>query len=167
MNFKKLHIFFIQPILNCMPFFWIDIFYDNYTYLDNHGHFFFVLLWSLSTLYGLYTYALDIWKKYAIPYHKKKHTILCLGMFLVIFIPYQSSASFFNDLHVWLFILCFLFYLNEWKAMLSLKDGRLLFIGLLFCLSTFLIIGSMTCFTESLCSLFMNSYFYYLSRKKL
>ncbi len=167
MNFKKLHIFFIQIILNALPLLWIDIFYDNYTYLANHGHFFFVLLWALSTLYGFYVYALEIWEKYAIPYHKKKHTLICLGMFLVIFIPYQAHTSFFNDLHVWLFIFCFLLYLYEWKAMLSYKDGQFLFLGLLFCITTFFIIGSMTCFTESLTAIFMNSSFYYLNQKKL
>ena len=72
MRFFPIHIYFFQIILNILPFFWIDVFYDNYTYLANSGHhFFFVLAWGLSTIFGFYTYAKEIWKFYNIPSIKK------------------------------------------------------------------------------------------------
>lgn len=72
-KWNQLHIYFLQPLLNLMPLLWIDIFYDNYTFLANHHHFFFVLCWALSTLYGFYFYALEYWNQNSIPYHKKTY----------------------------------------------------------------------------------------------
>lgn len=30
-----IHVYLIQTILNILPFFWIDVFYDNQTYIGN------------------------------------------------------------------------------------------------------------------------------------
>ncbi len=171
-KWNQLHIYFLQPLLNLMPLLWIDIFYDNYTFLANHHHFFFVFCWTLSTLYGFYFYALDYWNQNSIPYHKKKHTVACFGMLLVVLIPYQNHYSILNDCHVWLFILSFCLYLSEWIRITitnhqrTKKDCQFLFIAFLLCLSSFFVLGSMTAFTESITSLVMNACLYSLSRKK-
>lgn len=171
-KWNKFHIYLLQPLLNLMPLLWIDIFYDNYTFLANHHHFFFVLCWAISTLYGFYFYALKIWKQYSIPYHKKKHTFACFGMFLVVLIPYQNHYSILNDCHVWLFILSFCLYLSEWihiaitNDQIIRKDCRFLLIAFLLCLSSFFFLGSMTAFCESMTSLVMNDCLYSLSKNK-
>ena len=172
MKMKKsaFHVYFLQILFNICPLFWIDIFYDNYTYLAGHGHFLFVLMWSISTCYGLYFYAKKIWENFKIPYQNKKHALICLGMILVVFIPYQKN-SIFSDLHVCLFILCFSLYCFEWIQTYPLSDTKYKKIChfncilILFCLTSFLMIGSMTAFTESIASFVLNLNLYYWAEK--
>lgn len=175
MQFFPIHIYFFQIILNILPFFWIDVFYDNYTYLANSGHhFFFVLAWGLSTIFGFYTYAKEIWKFYNIPIHKKRHAIACLGMLVIVFIPYANNGNAcLNNLHVWLFILCFSLYVLNWIQTIpygnheyqqGLKSLGILLSILLF---TFFLIGHMSAFTEILTSVGVNYVLYAWTKNRV
>ena len=45
-----IHVYLIQTILNILPFFWIDVFYDNQTYIGNQlNHPIYLFLWALSS----------------------------------------------------------------------------------------------------------------------
>ena len=33
-----IHVYLIQTLLNALPFLWIDVFYDNQTYIGNQLH---------------------------------------------------------------------------------------------------------------------------------
>lgn len=46
-----IHVYLIQTILNILPFFWIDVFYDNQTYIGNQlNHPIYLFLWHLVQL---------------------------------------------------------------------------------------------------------------------
>ena len=77
MKFKKsyvyLHFLIINPLLNILPFFWIDVSYDNQSYIGNQlGHTIYLVLWAISSALGFYFYSKHIWNKYRIYYHKHR-----------------------------------------------------------------------------------------------
>lgn len=68
-----IHVYLIQTILNILPFFWIDVFYDNQTYIGNQlNHPIYLFLWALSSAFGFYYYSKKIWEKQNVKYNKKK-----------------------------------------------------------------------------------------------
>ena len=100
-----IHVYLIQTILNILPFFWIDVFYDNQTYIGNQlNHPIYLFLWALSSAFGFYYYSKKIWEKQNVKYNKKNHALICLGMILSSSIPY-NNITILKDLHVWLSIL--------------------------------------------------------------
>ena len=113
-NFYKLHAYGIQIILNLIPCFIVNIFYDNQTYIGNQLHHpLYLFLWTVSTVFGLYTYSKKIWEKYAIDYHAILHLVLCIGMIFSSSIPY-AYFTILKDLHVWLSIFFVAGFLVEW-----------------------------------------------------
>ena len=61
---KKGHKFFaylgviLVAILVILPFFWIDVFYDNQTYIGNQLHRpIYLFFWALSSALGFYFYS--------------------------------------------------------------------------------------------------------------
>ena len=86
-----IHVYLIQTILNILPFFWIDVFYDNQTYIGNQlNHPIYLFLWALSSAFGFYYYSKKIWEKQNVKYNKKNHALICLGMILSSSIPYNN-----------------------------------------------------------------------------
>lgn len=151
---KKLlmiHVFFIQTILNIYPFFIIDIFYDNQTYIGYQLHKpFYLWLWSLSTVFGLYTYSKMIWSKYKVHFSVLVHNFSCLCMILGTIIPYQTHTI-LMDLHVWICILGVVLFLYEWFHNIPIhlnKNSILFFINIGLSLFFTLIFGHVTSFCE-------------------
>lgn len=109
-----IHVYLIQTILNILPFFWIDVFYDNQTYIGNQlNHPIYLFLWALSSAFGFYYYSKKIWEKQNVKYNKKNHALICLGMILSSSIPY-NNITILKDLHVWLSILFVASFIMEW-----------------------------------------------------
>ena len=146
-----IHVYLIQTLLNALPFLWIDVFYDNQTYIGNQlHHLIYLFLWACSSAVGFYYYSKKIWKKYDISYNKKNHALICLGMILSCSIPY-NDITLFKDLHVWLSILFVAAFIVEWFLYIPIslnKNSTLFFIniGLSF-LFTFMF-GHITSFCE-------------------
>lgn len=159
MNFIKImaliHCYGINLILNIFPFFMIDIFYDNMSYIGNELHHpIYLLLWSMSSALGFYFLSLKIWKKTSIPMPTKFHTVFCLGMVLSCLIPYSAEGFvILNDLHVWIAIICVAGFIGEWlwyfywRVPLSFWEKILLFV-LAICVLLLLIPGHITASTE-------------------
>ena len=145
------HVFFIQILLNIYPFFVIDIFYDNQTYIGNQLHHpLYLLFWTLSSVFGFYFYSKKIWEFYQIPYSFKLHTISSLCMLTGTIIPYNTN-SIFNDLHVWLCILGVVLFLVEWFRYIPIhlnKNSIHFFINIGLSLFFTLVFGHITSFCE-------------------
>ena len=109
-----IHVYLIQVILNFLPFCWIDIFYDNQTYIGNQLHHpIYLFLWAFSSAIGFYYYSKKIWEKYNVNYNKKNHTLICLGMILewFLYIPVhlnKNSILFFINIGL-SFVFTFMF----------------------------------------------------------
>lgn len=146
-----IHVYLIQTILNILPFFWIDVFYDNQTYIGNQlNHPIYLFLWTLSSAFGFYYYSKKIWEKQNVKYNKKNHALICLGMILSSSIPY-NNITILKDLHVWLSILFVASFIMEWFFYIPInlnKNSILFFIntGLSF-VFTFMF-GHVTSFCE-------------------
>lgn len=171
-KWNQIHAYLINPLINLLSLLLINIWYDNFTYIANTLHLrFYVLLWACSTLYGFLIYPLQIWDTLSIPYNKKRHALYCLGMLICVFIPYFPSYPFWiNDLHVWLFIFSFGATVYEWLktlpvlAIISKKWCIVLITTFLFCLMTYIWLGHMTGFTESLASISLNIVLYLMQK---
>lgn len=128
-----IHVYLIQTILNILPFFWIDVFYDNQTYIGNQLHHpIYLFLWALSSAFGFYYYSKKIWKKYDVKYNKKNHALICIGMILSCSIPYKD-ITLLKDLHVWLSILFVASFIMEWFSYIPVnlnKNSILFFINI-------------------------------------
>ena len=115
------------------PFCWIDIFYDNQTYIGNQLHHpIYLFLWAFSSAIGFYYYSKKIWEKYNVNYNKKNHTLICLGMILSCSIPY-NDITLLKDLHVWLSILFVAWFILEWFLYIPVhlnKNSILFFINI-------------------------------------
>lgn len=146
-----IHVYLIQTILNILPFFWIDVFYDNQTYIGNQLHRpIYLFFWALSSALGFYFYSKKIWEKYDVRYNKKNHAHICIGMILSCSIPY-NEVTLLKDLHVWLSIIFVASFIIEWFLFIpvNLNKNSILFyinIGLSF-MFTF-IFGHITGFCE-------------------
>ena len=127
-----IHVYLIQTILNILPFFWIDVFYDNQTYIGNQlNHPIYLFLWALSSAFGFYYYSKKIWEKQNVKYNKKNHALICLGMILSSSIPY-NNITILKDLHVWLSILFVASFIMEWFFYIPInlnKNSILFFIN--------------------------------------
>ena len=171
-KWNTIHTFLINPLLNFFSLILINIWYDNFTYIANTLHLrFYVFLWACSTLYGFLWYAMTIWDAYDIAYHKKRHVLSCFGMLMCVFIPYFPSYPFWiNDLHVWLFIVCFGITIYDWLHALPIllvvnrKWSLALGTTFIICLLTYTGIGHMTAFTESLASITLNIVLYLMQK---
>lgn len=159
---KKLlfiHTFFIQTLLNILPFFWIDVFYDNQTYIGNQLHHpLYLFFWAASSAFGFYYYSKKIWEMYDISYHKKNHALIILGMILSCSIPY-NDITLFKDLHVWLSIFFVACFIVEWFVYVPInlnKNSILFFINLGLSLLFTFIFGHITGFCEIYFSFTMN-----------
>lgn len=161
MNFFRFHSYFLQVFLNLIPIFWINIFYDNQTYIEfTLHHYLYVIAWITSTVFGFYFYSKKIWSALHIPYSSIIHSLLCIGLLSVAFIPYGNQYnSIINRLHVNMITICFIGFLFEWvikKDYFSKKEQIKGLVVFLFCILTVFIIGHVSCFTEICVSLLFN-----------
>ncbi|MCF0106987.1 MAG: hypothetical protein HUJ53_09510 [Holdemanella sp.] len=115
-DYFALHSLILNPILNGMAFFYTDVFYENQTHIGNSLHHpIYYFFWSLSTVFGFYYYSKMIWDHFNLNYSIRVHRILCLFLFLSIFIPYYPDGSaILNDIHVWIAIGCTGSFFGEW-----------------------------------------------------
>ena len=154
-----IHTYVIQIILNCIPIFLINIFYDNQTYIGYQLHHqLYLILWSLSTIIGLYIYSKIIWEYYQIEYHKMLHSFSCLLMILGAATPY-TEMTVLKDLHVWLCILGVLIFLFEWVKNMPIhlnKNSTLFFINIGLSIMFTFMFGHVTSFCEIYFSLTTN-----------
>lgn len=111
-----LHAMVFNPILNIIPFFLVNVLYENQSHIGNAlNHKLYLLAWALSSALGFYFYSKYIWDFYKIEYNKKIHLLSCGGMFLSCMIPYSKELSFFiNDLHIWIAIISVCAFMYEW-----------------------------------------------------
>ena len=127
-----IHVYLIQTILNILPFFWIDVFYDNQTYIGNQlNHPIYLFLWALSSAFGFYYYSKKICEKQKVKYNKKNHALICLGMILYSSIPY-NNITILKDLLVRLSILFVASFFMEWFYYIHVnlnKNSTLFFIN--------------------------------------
>ena len=159
MNARKWIYFFLfcilNPLINLLPLYWIDIFYDNLSYIGNTlGHPVYLILWACLSAFGFYDLSLRCWQKTLFPYSKNLHRILCAGMVLSCMIPYAPQSAFWiQDLHVWIailsvgaFVLEWLYYFG-WKKDLVLWE-KLLLASFVFSFLCLCIPGHITASTE-------------------
>ena len=120
-----IHAYIVQIILNLIPFFWMDVFYDNMTHIGNALHHpIYLLLWASSTAAGLYTYSILIWNHYKIEYNKSLHFLICAGWILSCSIPYNDALPFWiNDAHVWIAITSTVGFGLEWIYLYTKKES--------------------------------------------
>lgn len=146
-----IHLICLQNLFNCIPIFMIDIFYDNLTYLGNQlNHKLFLFAWVLSTVYGFYFYTKKIWDIYTIPYNKKNHRLICLGMVIGTMIPY-STYTILKDLHVWIPILCTSAFVYEWLKYIPItlnKQSKIFYLNILISILFTFGLGHITGFCE-------------------
>ena len=185
MKFKKsylttLHFLLINPALNMIPFFLINVFYDNQSYIGNQlGHRFYLLAWALSSASGFYFYSKKIWDKNKIHYNHLFHLLICLCMFISCMIPYSNNFPFWiNDLHIWLAIISVSIFILEWiniyfKNLPCLDHNfcfhlKTLYILFSFCALVLFMAGHVTAFSELLFSGLINIYLgsWYIQQKK-
>ena len=157
------HAFLLNPLLNLIPLFWMDIFHDNMTYAANTLHHpFYVMLWGLSGALGCYFYSKKIWKSEFFPYQTRIHALLCIGMIITTMIPYSLSLPvWINDLHVWIGMISVGGFMAEWfycyllYGLRTLRDRLFLFVlGLVIVLA--FLPGSITAFAQMTFSVFVN-----------
>lgn len=110
------HAFLLNPLLNLIPCFWMDIFHDNMTYASNTLHHpFYVMLWAVSGAFGCYFYSNKIWKSPFFSHQAVIHALLCTGMIITAMIPYSLLLpTWINDLHVWLGMVSVGGFMAEW-----------------------------------------------------
>ena len=146
-----IHVYLIQTILNILPFFWIDVFYDNQTYIGNQlNHPIYLFLWALSSAFGFYYYSKKIWEKQNVKYNKKNHALICLGMILSCSIPY-NDITLLKDLHVWLSSLFVAWFILEWFLYIPVhlnKNSILFFINIGLSFVFTFMFGHITSFCE-------------------
>ena len=120
-----IHAFVLQAILNILPFFMMDVYYDNMTHIGNTLHHpFFLLLWSASCAVGLYVYSILIWKKYKISYSKGLHFLICTGWIFSCIIPYSYDLpGWINDAHVWIAVASTVGFGLEWIYIHTKKES--------------------------------------------
>lgn len=116
MSLKKWYAYLLNPLINLPILFWIDPTYDNLSYIGNQlGHFFYLMLWALSSVFGLYFFSKQIWQQERISYNPIVHALICLGMPVSCLIPYSTSLpGWVNDLHIWLAIASVSLFIFEW-----------------------------------------------------
>lgn len=170
MNFLRFHSYFLQLFLNLVPILWIDIFYDNQTYVEfTLHHYVYVTCWILSTVFGFYYYSKKIWSSLHIKYSSLVHSCICLGLCCVAIIPYGNQFNnLLNQLHVSIISICFCGFLIEWvlkKDYFSKKEQITGFGIVLFCLLTVFMIGHVSYFTEMCISLLFNFSLFNLYKK--
>ena len=157
-----IHVYLIQTILNFLPFCWIDIFYDNQTYIGNQLHHpIYLFLWAFSSAIGFYYYSKKIWEKYNVNYNKKNHVLICLGMILSCNIPY-NDITLLKDLHVWLSILFVACFILEWFLYIPVhlnKNSILFFINIGLSFVSHLCLATLLAFAKSIFHLLRIFYF--------
>lgn len=167
-TFYSLHVGVINPIVNILPFFWINVFYDNQSFIGNElGHRIYLLFWSISSAYGFYLYSKKIWDRYKISYHPIFHSLICFFMFISCLIPYAANLPFWiNDLHVWIAIISVFLFILEWlviyfKPIYFLKENfrkylHVLTLDFSVCAIVLFSIGHVTAISEILFSVTVN-----------
>lgn len=165
--FIRLHAYVINPFLNFLPFFWVDIFYDNQTYIGNTLHKpIYLIMWGISSSIGFYIYSKKIWNHYNIHFHPFMHILSCLGMCISCVIPYSNLLpGWVNDLHIWLAIAsvtCFIFEwlwhsIPQWKGGIDYQKNFKIFLYInLICLCITFAPGHITSICEITFSFFIN-----------
>ena len=120
-----LYAYVINPLLNLISLYWIDIFYDNMTHVGNAMHHpYYLIAWAFSTAIGLFTFSIQIWKQYHISHSLPLHFLLCSGWVLSCCIPYGSHLpGWINDAHVWIAIVCTIGFSLEWIYINTKKES--------------------------------------------
>lgn len=173
MKFKKylffIHIWVLNPILNILPWFWIDIFYDNQSHIGNAMHHpLYLFLWAISSAWGFYKMSILYWQKRKFSYVSILHRFLCIGMPVSCLIPYQlQNAGWLNDLHIWLAIGCVGGFIVEWlyyfyKQMLLISYEKILVLVFVFCTFLLFVPGHITSAAQTSFSLLVNITLYQL-----
>ncbi len=176
-NIICFHAWILNPLLNLFPIFWIDIFYDNQTYIGNTlDHPLYLILWSFSSALGFYFYSKKIWDSSHVPYPKKTFFFLCLGMCLSCWIPYSNQLpTWINDFHVWMAIICVSGFIYLWIRpfffhslfyMMHQKQLHILYMIFFLCLCSMIAPGHITSLCEILFSFGVNAYLAYWSLYK-
>lgn len=168
MKFHFIHTYILNIIINLYAMFYIDIFYDNFTYIANTLHHpFYVALWTLSSLYGLYFYSQKIWNAHHLSYSKKLHSLNIFGMAFVLFIPY-GTKSIFNDMHVWLLVIMLFWYFVHWILLYlnQLYELKIFLIILMIFFVSISWIGHVAAINEMLFSIGFNIYLHHWAYKK-
>ena len=164
------HAYIFNPALNLIPFVLIDIFYDNMTYLSNTLHHTgFVIIWTISTVFGIYIYSSKLWNKNKDPYHKKTHAALMACMCLSAAIPYQNTFSVLQNIHVWILAVGLVGYLVEWIYIYSMKRSStcFYFVGIyVICFFSIAVCGHVSALTEILYSVLLNACLVYCLQYK-
>lgn len=159
--FPPFHAYILNPVLNLLPCLWIDILYDNMTYLSNVLHHTgLVMIWTISTVLGIYVYSCRLWDHNNDPYHKKTHAALMACMCLSAWIPYQNTFSVLQNIHVWILAVGLIGYLMEWIYIYSVKRSTacFYFIGIYtVCFFSIAVCGHVSALTELLYSTLLNA----------
>ncbi len=108
--------FVFNPLINLPVFFWIDVSYENLSYIGTTLHHpLYLVLWAISSVFGLYFFSTAIWSAHSIPYRRWLHALFCIGMILSCLIPYSADMpGWINDLHVWIAIVCVSGFIFSW-----------------------------------------------------
>ncbi|MBB5183576.1 hypothetical protein [Catenisphaera adipataccumulans] len=160
-NFGALHVYLINPLLNAAAFFYLDIFYDNFTYMEfTLHHYFFVLAWTLSTVFGFFFYPLAAWDRLHIPYKRWFHAAACALLAVSGLIPYGAQyPSFSSTMHVTVIELGLLFLCIEWLVKLKYLPIPVLLHGLVLlsiCFLSVMYCGHVAALTEIIVSVLFN-----------
>lgn len=153
----------LNPLINLLPFCWIDVFYDNLSYIGNTlGHPIYLILWACISAFGFYDLSLRCWQKTLFPFKKRLHQIICISMVLSCMIPYVPQSSvWIQDLHVWLAILSVGAFVLEWLSYFGWKKDlvfweKVLLTSFAFSFLCLCIPGHITASTEISFSAFVN-----------
>lgn len=170
-RFSFYHACVTNILINLFSLHYIDIFYDNYTYMAYTMHHpIYVTLWTISTVYGLFYFSKIIWDSYRISYSNVLHSLNCIGMIFASLIPYGSNhSSWLSNAHVWLLTGMIMYFILHWIFLftyrLYLKE-IVGFIGILIvCFISIGWIGHVAAITEIIFSIGYNLYLYVWTKK--
>jgi hypothetical protein len=114
--FLLLYSLFVQLPLNFLPFLWIDVWYDNLSYIGNQLHHpFYLIFWSFSTALCLLFFSKLLFQKEKICISSWPLYASCLLMILSCLIPYSNGIyGWLDDFHVFSAMLGTLGYCLIW-----------------------------------------------------
>jgi hypothetical protein len=97
----------IQLPINLLPFLWIDVWYDNLSYIGNQLHHpFYLIFWSVSTALSLLITTCTIFQKEKIRMPTWPVYLSCFLMILSCLIPYSNGIfGWMDDFHVFAAVL--------------------------------------------------------------
>lgn len=172
--FKWVHILLIELLVNFMAFYYTDVFVYNQTYIGNVlGHPFYLCLWTISSIFGLYYYSKIIFDSCKLPYHSFLHALIHIGMTISIVFPYQDGLkNWTNNLHVWIAGICIIGFIIEWIYIFSKyyfiyqKECFIFLMILMISLFIMLVLDHITSICEIFFTYGMNIFLFIWANKK-